>query len=297
MVLRGAVSPRSEGVDENHARLLAESALELPPVVVQRSTMRVIDGMHRIRAAILLGRSHIAATLVDDDDDAAFLRAIAANIAHGLPLSLADRRTAAAQVIKMNPDWSDRRVARAVGLSDKTVGKLRRHHGLTEQSSVRVGQDGRARPVDGARGRKAAGELLALHPEASVRQIAAAAGVSRATARDVRDRIRQGQDPARPTQRPAGAARSVLEPPSVEDVDLGLELGSLSRDPSLRYSEIGKALLRTLHVHALSQITDHGVAALPPHSLPAIARIAQQYSARWKRLAELADRRARAEAA
>jgi ParB-like chromosome segregation protein Spo0J len=48
-------SPRLAGQNEEHARLLAESGLELPPIVVHRPTRRVIDGMHRLAAARLRG--------------------------------------------------------------------------------------------------------------------------------------------------------------------------------------------------------------------------------------------------
>lgn len=47
--------------------------------------MRVIDGMHRLRAAQLQGRTEIDARLLDISDAEAFLRGVAANVSHGLP--------------------------------------------------------------------------------------------------------------------------------------------------------------------------------------------------------------------
>lgn len=38
----------------------------MPPIVVHRATMRVIDGMHRVRAAKLRGAAHVAAILGSD---------------------------------------------------------------------------------------------------------------------------------------------------------------------------------------------------------------------------------------
>src|SRR5262245_27830171 len=46
-------SPRLSGEDPDHTRLLAEAEGELPPITIHRSTMRVIDGAHRVQAALL----------------------------------------------------------------------------------------------------------------------------------------------------------------------------------------------------------------------------------------------------
>ena len=57
-----------------HIRSLAELQDELPPILVHRTTMRVIDGMHRLKAAILRGERTIEATFYDGDDAEAFVR-------------------------------------------------------------------------------------------------------------------------------------------------------------------------------------------------------------------------------
>jgi hypothetical protein len=59
--------------------------------------MRVLDGMHRVRAAILRGDAVIAAVFFDGDADAGFVEAVRANISHGLPLTVADRKAAVAR--------------------------------------------------------------------------------------------------------------------------------------------------------------------------------------------------------
>jgi hypothetical protein len=46
---------RVEGENHAHARLLAWTPQPLPPILVHRSTMMVIDGMHRLLAAQLRG--------------------------------------------------------------------------------------------------------------------------------------------------------------------------------------------------------------------------------------------------
>ena len=43
-----------------HVETLIASETELPPIIVHRLTMRVIDGMHRLLAVQRLGRRKIA---------------------------------------------------------------------------------------------------------------------------------------------------------------------------------------------------------------------------------------------
>jgi hypothetical protein len=52
-------SPRLCGENSSHARMLASLRDALPPISVHRPTMRVIDGMHRLRAARLRGADKI----------------------------------------------------------------------------------------------------------------------------------------------------------------------------------------------------------------------------------------------
>lgn len=146
--LRPADSPRLKGISSEHARLLADSAAPAPPILVQKGTMRVIDGMHRVRGAQLRGKQHIAARLVDCDDDESFMQAVRMNLAHGLPLTLADRKAAARRIIQAHPTWSDRAIANSAGLSDKTVGAVRRRLGdKIPRSRWRMGRDGRRRAL------------------------------------------------------------------------------------------------------------------------------------------------------
>src|SRR5262245_51146343 len=68
-----ADSPRLSGENETHAWLLAETEAALPPIVVHRETMRVIDGMHRLRAAVLRGQKTIAVKFFEGDEKDAFV--------------------------------------------------------------------------------------------------------------------------------------------------------------------------------------------------------------------------------
>ena len=80
--LRPADSPRLDGVDLAHALRLAEVPAELPPILVHRQSLRVIDGSHRVRAARHRGQERIEAVLVDCDPPEAFVLAVEANVAH-----------------------------------------------------------------------------------------------------------------------------------------------------------------------------------------------------------------------
>jgi len=297
--LRGADSPRLAGVDEEHARLLAESGADLPPILVHQRSMRVIDGMHRLRAAQLRQRTSIKVRYFDGDDKSAFLRGVTENIRHGLPLTLADRRSAATRIMKMHPHWSDRAVGRAAGLSGKTVSAIRQADTKITRLAHRLGQDGRVRPINSAVGRRYASELLARHPNASLRRIAAMAGISATTVRDVRDRMDRGEDPTTTTQRTALPPKpGSPDLPSAEaEPDTAALLGDLRADPALQYSETGRMLLRWLRAQFPIDHTDDFVAALPAHCLPAVARLARRYAAYWRGFADRVEGRAGEESA
>jgi hypothetical protein len=109
----------------------------------------------------------------DGSDEDAFILSGQSNVEHGLPLSPADRTTAAERII-----------ARVTGLSPKTVAAVRkRSTAEIPHLRARVGRDGRTRPVDAADGRRLVGDLLTENPDASIRQIALRAGISQGTAR------------------------------------------------------------------------------------------------------------------
>jgi hypothetical protein len=66
-------SPRQGGENDDHVRVLAESHEQLPPIVVHGPSMRVIDGIHRVRAAIRRGEKKIRAKMYHGTDDEAFV--------------------------------------------------------------------------------------------------------------------------------------------------------------------------------------------------------------------------------
>ena len=293
-----ADSPRLQGEDTEHVRSLAELKDELPPILVHRKTMRVIDGMHRLKAAILRGERTIEATFYDGDDAAAFVMAVKANVQHGLPLSLSDRKAAAARIVHSSPHWSDRAIAEVSGLSAKTVGAIRSDSvAALPEIGHRIGRDGRVRPLSTVDGRRFASELITLNPESSSREIARMAGISPSTVRDVRDRLGRGEDPV-PTRRRSGnhterpTRERRLQERITSEQSQSFEcrdeiLLNLSRDPSIRMTEHGRAMLRWLHSQSQQVDKDWVLLAtrVPDHTMCLVADFACSIAEAWLELA------------
>jgi hypothetical protein len=301
--LRGSDSPRRAGEDLFHVRMLAEMEGQLPPIIVHRQSMRVVDGMHRLRAAKLRGDDHVDVRFVEGDSASCFVLAVEANVRHGLPLSLEDRRAAAARIVSSYPQWSDRRIASVAGLAARTVASLRQlATGDGDQvDAVRIGRDGRVRPVNGAERREIACRLLAEDPTASLRVIAREAGVSPETVRSLRTRLtgtlnatedsrRQGG------QRRAGGSSAGGHRPSRETTAAisddatcrsgGPALAILMADPAVRSTEIGRALLRMLSgSSAIAPYRQRIPAIVPGYCLPLVAEAARECGQLWLELA------------
>lgn len=299
--LRPGDSPRLGGENRVHAQALAQSEAVLPPIVVQRSTMRVVDGMHRLRAAELRGQTEILVQFFEGDDESAFVVAVEANIAHGLPLSLADRTAAAARIVVARPDWSNRKVASVTGLAATTVGAIRQRSSDESGSNteIRVGLDGRARPVNSADRRLLASKLIKDRPTASLREIAQAAGISPATVLDVRNRLREGRHPVPERQHRMSKSMPRLD----QDMSGSSRVGQITRsdremllllkkDPSLRFTDAGRGLLRWLDIHTvgLDQWRRH-VGNVPQHCVQKIVELARRNGNVWQHLAQYLETR------
>ncbi|WP_051765723.1 ParB/RepB/Spo0J family partition protein [Saccharothrix syringae] len=255
-----ADSPRRSGEDMHHVRTLAEVAADLPPILVQKSTMRVIDGMHRLRAAMRANADTVRARMVNCSDGQAFMLAVRSNIGHGLPLTLADRKAAAHRVLLAEPRWSDRSVAALTGLSHKTVGAIRRRStGEFPQSTERLGRDGRLRSV-------VPRPVPAPAPPAPVTPTAPVTPMAPVT-------------PPAPVRLPSS--------PESARHHQHTQLRALMQDPSLRLSENGRALLRLLSTRAVSPGDwKNLLRELPPHCVEAVAGLTAHYAAVWQELTE-----------
>ena len=287
-------TPRLKGQNIDHVNTLAECSGEWPPIIVHKSTMSVIDGMHRTCAAAARGEDSIAARLHDCSDSEAFILAVSANVEHGLPLSMQERTIAAERIISSNPDWSDRTIGAASGLSAKTIATLRERlsDGLPDLTA-RVGRDGRRRPLSSAEGRRIAGRLFEEDPKASLRQVAKQAGISLGTAQDVRARISRHEDPVPQRERSVAAGKeagAVRRPAAVSlSAAVGLsnqnwtsDVKTLSVEPNLRYSLYGRRVLRLLVEHtAIALEWDAVIDAIPDHCVSRVAAAAERCAELW----------------
>jgi hypothetical protein len=299
-----ADSPRLAGESAEHAQLLAQSDETLPPIIVHRDSMRVIDGMHRLKAAELRNQREIDVRFFDGDEDEVFVLAVRANTKHGLPLTRADRTAAATRIIRSHPQWSDRMIAGITGLSPKTVGGTRRR--LTEELprlNTRLGHDGRVRPVDSAEGRRLTARFIIDNPDATLRQVAKGAGVSLSTARDVRNRIRRGDSPMLPKRGERadgpvpGEQRETVEPqaPARDGFPGAAQiLPILKRDPSIRYTDQGRLLLRLLDANTMLRPDQWAglIDNVPPHCRRLVASAARECSEVWRQVAHQVQSRA-----
>ncbi|MFJ9034286.1 ParB N-terminal domain-containing protein [Streptomyces sp. NPDC102274] len=288
-----ADSPRLEGVNEEYVQLIAEVEEELPPITVHSVTRRVVDGMHRLRAAVERGDKTIKAILFSGSEDEAFVHSVTANNAHGLPLTAADRRAAASRVLRAHPSWSDRAIASAVGVSAHTVAKIRHTTVGADQRAIRIGRDGRSRPLSTAEGRRRAGELMKARPDTPLREIASEVGLSVGTVSDVRRRLRQGEDPVIPTAATKASTREKIDSaankahvPSTEELQLAWK--QLSKDPSLHMNDRGRLLLVLMRAFILD---DEIAYSLPPHCAERVSLLARNCSVAWHNLAEALETR------
>jgi hypothetical protein len=197
------------GLDHSHVATLAEVADAWPPLVVQRITLTVIDGAHRLAAAKKLGLRSVSAVIFDGNEDEAEICGIRSNIDHGLPLSLFDRKRAARNLLARHVDWSDRSIAETCGLAAKTVARVRASVASSDvngtptgPNTCRVGKDGTLRRLSPAIAQNEVIQAITSDPNASLRTIAKGAGVSPETVRRIRLRLND-KPPFTPVAPPA----------------------------------------------------------------------------------------------
>jgi ParB-like chromosome segregation protein Spo0J len=287
--LNPGYSPRFED-DARHAEGLAAVEGPLPPIVIHRSTMRVIDGAHRLHAAMMRGRRSIEARFFEGSADDAFVEAVRTNVTHGKPLTTAEREAAAKRVLATHSHFSDRRIAQLCGLSGKTVASLRR--GLSADlppSNERLGLDGKVRPCDTSEGRGRAAAVIAERPDASLRDIAGVAGISPGTARDVRERVRRGASPYTVRQRsPERVTEAKKRSAAARSVETLLD------DRSLTASDQGKDFVDWLESRVITVAEwESYVDSIPLSRVYVVADIVRSCASVWTELAERLEDRAR----
>jgi DNA-binding Lrp family transcriptional regulator len=300
-------SPRLEGESEDHIQILAAAREELPPILVHAKTMQVIDGMHRLRAAQLNGASTIRVRFFNGSDEDAFIAAVESNTKHGLPLTLSEREIAARRILRYRPHQSDRWIAATAGVSAATVASIRqqvRSAAVSAEETARVGRDGKVRPLSSAAGRLAAQQAILENPQASLRDIAKISGISPGTVRDVRRRM-ANEESVVPrgetkyyrsvsTRDPESLGQTAVEgsdisehskehPARFEAANIATVLSKLQKDPSIRHTEAGRNLLRSLDAYArVSERCVQQVNEVPPHCAYLLAEFAHRCAETWK---------------
>lgn len=143
------VVPRLSPVEERELREDIEAHGVLIPVVVSEDS-EVIDGFNRLTMAVDLGLADVPLNVVTDLT-AERKKEMAADLnLHRRQLSQRQKQEVVERKLKADPSRSNRAIAAAVGVTDKTVGATRAKLERTAeipQSVRREGQDGRTRPV------------------------------------------------------------------------------------------------------------------------------------------------------
>jgi hypothetical protein len=132
---------RYGGLDRRHIRLLRQSdPATWPPLLVTPNEIGgydLIDGFHRLETACQLGLPALACRI---DPNADYPDGLLANISHGLPLKLVDRKIAAQNMHSLEPGLSYREIGRRTGLNHETVKRV-----LESRTNIRQGGQ-RAKP-------------------------------------------------------------------------------------------------------------------------------------------------------
>jgi hypothetical protein len=291
-------SIREGGVNQEHVRRLMRLGGRWPPILVHDGTGVVIDGVHRVAAARLLGLVRVDASLFSGGPDEALIEFVRRNVHHGLPLTLRERKWAAGRVLCVHPDWSDRRIAGLCALSPKTVGRIRAVSDECQpeevpqlDTRVRVGRDNRLRPVNSVSVRARVAEAIRQQPGASLRSVAAAVGVSPETVRSVRLSLTPGA-PQRTTPVQPVADVVVDDVDDVAPADIGPSDGgrglAVVTDNALLPADFAAWFERTAVV---ATHCSYWAEVLPTHCLEEIAAQARGRADAWLDFARLLDTR------
>ena len=139
LVLDYALYPRS-GVDDIHVADMAEAikaGAVLPPITVDATTKRVVDGFHRIAASKKQGHTHIKVNFKQYENEAdLYLDAVRLNAVHGKKFSHFDQAgiIAKASELQIDPEIA----ANAMHISKERFSEL---------ILKKTGQDGQGRLV------------------------------------------------------------------------------------------------------------------------------------------------------
>ena len=104
------------------------------------------DGLHRLTARLQVGQEFAEAFVLKGTFDDAYEHAVQSNCSHGHPLTLDERKKAAANILIAHPERSANWISDICGVTDKTVSVLRKELELKKVIPIvksYVGKDGR----------------------------------------------------------------------------------------------------------------------------------------------------------
>lgn len=282
---------REGGIRDDHVVALMADPGRWAPIVVARSDSTVVDGCHRVLAGRRLGLEEIPAIMFDGDEHEVFIEFVRLNLHGGLGLTHSERQAAVRQILRWNPDWADRRIGKLCGISPNTVAQARirvmeTFDGDHSRLHVRVGRDGRARPLDAAAQRAKILEALMERPNDSLRAIAGRIGVSPETVRRVRSAL----------VKPASIESITSHPTRTVDFLLAERRTQPQWRADLAFSscEDGAVTAAFMERTAVSEADLGGhVLAVPLSRVYEVADEARHRAAFWSRLADCVEGRAR----
>ena len=259
-----------------------------PPIVVHRSTLTLVDGHSRVRAAKRLGWDELTVEWFDGDEADVIIAFVRLNMRHDHDLDREECREATRCLLSLRPEWSDRRIAELCHISPKTVAveraRLRETGCADAEADARIGRDGRVRPLDARAQRARIAEAIKSNPRASLRTIAKPIGVSPETVRRVRAVM----------ENDGSIERSPFE---VFEVDLSF---TRRRPPAWKpdtafTSEDDAAEVATFLERTDTSSIDPELhsRAIPLSRVYEVADEARRRAAFWQRMAELVENRAR----
>ena len=123
---------------EEYAEVLTAGG-ELPPIVVffDGAAHWIADGFHRLHAHRSIGAVTVRADGRDGTAREAQMHAYGANQAHGLRRTNDDKRKAVEGMLALAPDWSDRAIAKHVGVAHTMVAAVRNPEVAERQQDAR----------------------------------------------------------------------------------------------------------------------------------------------------------------
>ena len=142
-----------EDAVEDYAKLYKDKK-PMPKAVLCKVTTGhylVADGMHRVKAMLKAGITERAFDVFQGAYEDCLLFASAANQTHGVRRTSADKRTAISSVLKVLSEKTDKEISDIVGVTDKTVGDVRKElvkTGVIVSTGKRIGRDGKTRRVN-----------------------------------------------------------------------------------------------------------------------------------------------------